>query len=46
MYFLSSGEMQNFTISIADEALPESKYNIKGNMLGQLDFRRPDEEQE
>ena len=45
MYFLSSGEMQNFKITIADEELPDSKYLIKGNMLGQLEFRRPDEEE-
>ncbi len=45
LYFLSSGEMQNFTITIAGEELPDSQYLIKGSMLGQLDFRRPDEEE-
>lgn len=45
IYFLSSGEMQNFSIIIADEELPESEYHIKGNMLGQLNFKRPDEKE-
>ena len=45
IWFLPSGETQNFTISIADEEKPEAKYLIKGNMLGQLTFKRPDEEE-
>lgn len=44
LYFLSSGETQNFTVSIADEELPDSEYIVSGNMLGQIEFRQPDAE--
>lgn len=44
IYFFSSGETQNFTIRIADENDPDSFFRIIGNMLGQLTFKRPDED--
>lgn len=44
IYFFSSGETQNFTIRIADESAPESQFRLIGNMLGQLTYKRPDED--
>lgn len=45
LYFLSSGEVQNFKISIADKSTPENSYEISGDALGQLTFKRPDEKE-
>lgn len=46
LYFFSSGEMQNFTIRLykTDETDPDSAYVISGNMLGQVEFIAPGEE--
>ncbi|NRB40355.1 MAG: prepilin-type N-terminal cleavage/methylation domain-containing protein [Pseudomonadales bacterium] len=44
IYFFSSGETQNFVISIADEEAPDSKFRLVGNLLGQVIFKRPDED--
>ncbi len=44
IYFFSSGETQNFTIRIADEETLENQYRLLGNMLGQVAFKRPDED--
>lgn len=46
LYFLPSGEMQDFTIRIAPEEDEEKRYLIKGNLVGQLEFFRPHEEDE
>lgn len=45
LYFLSSGEMQNFTIAINDKNTPESQYMVAGDALGQMTFKRPDEDE-
>jgi general secretion pathway protein H len=45
LYFLSSGEMQNFKILINDKSTPESQYIVAGNALGQMTFKRPDEDE-
>ncbi len=45
LYFLSSGEMQNFKITINDKNTPESEYLLEGNALGQMTFKRPDEDE-
>lgn len=46
LYFLSSGEMQPFRIRLFDRDTPEREYVIVGDALGQLTFRRPDEDEE
>ena len=45
IYFFSSGEIQNFRISIADEDSPNNQYLITGNMLGQIRYLRPDQDE-
>ena len=44
IYFFSSGETQNFVIRIADKETHENQFRVKGNMLGKVRFRRPDQE--
>lgn len=46
LYFLSSGEIQAFKITLADKESLESEYIIEGNALGQMTFKRPDEKDE
>ena len=46
IYFFSSGETQNFIIRIADEATPNNKFRLIGNLLGQVTYKRPDEDDE
>jgi general secretion pathway protein H len=43
LYFLSSGEIQAFKISVADKEHIDSPYILEGNALGQITFKRPDE---
>ncbi|CAA0125882.1 Type II secretion system protein H [BD1-7 clade bacterium] len=43
IYFFSSGETQNFRISLADEASPDNRYRIIGNLIGQVRMLRPDQ---
>ena len=45
LFFLSSGEMQAFRISIAPKESPDNAYVIRGDILGQMTFRRPDEDE-
>lgn len=40
IYFFSSGEMQNFTLTLSAEENPDGKYTITGNMLGQLKLQQ------
>ena len=35
---------KSLTVIEADEETPDNKYRLKGNMLGQLDFKRPDQD--
>lgn len=45
LYFLSSGEMQNFKIAISDKNTPDSQYFVEGDALGQMTFKRPNEDE-
>jgi len=45
IYFLSSGEMQRFSLKVADKEAAENHYEISGDELGQLMFKRPDEKE-
>ena len=43
IYFFSSGEMQNFSITIIDRESPDIQFVIEGNMIGQLTYKISDE---
>lgn len=43
IYFLSSGEMANFTIVLKEQD-SDNQFTIKGNLLGQLKFSQGDED--
>lgn len=43
IYFLSSGEMANFTITLKEQE-SENHFTISGNLLGQLQFSQGDED--
>lgn len=44
IYFLSSGETQDFLVTLEDTRYQGSIYTLKGNILGQLTFKRPHEQ--
>lgn len=44
IYFLSSGEMPNFTIEISDKDNSDAIYKIRGNFIGQLRYFLPGQE--
>lgn len=46
IYFLASGEMPEFTLTLSDELVGGGEYIITGNMLGQMQLKEPHEQQE
>lgn len=46
IYFLASGEMPEFTITLADDVVGGGHYIISGNMVGQMSLKEPHEQEE
>ena len=45
LFFLSSGETQSFRLVLSDKDSPERQYIITGDAMGQMKFKRPDEDE-
>lgn len=46
IYFLASGEMPEFTITLSDDVVGGGQYIITGNMVGQMSLKEPHEQKE